>query len=150
MEIHGSRGVPLNPLSSWRCLALRARWWMPTVRALVPRRRWPLATGEGHAKPMKCRRNYSMGALENISGCTMRALENISVVTNLSLHCPCVTSATLTSDCPEVQLGPLFLSAPTSKLSFEAPNTTFFDRLDIFSDAINVKITPVPFVSVHG
>ena len=42
---------------------------------------------------------------------------------------------------------PLFWSAPTSKLSFEAPNTTFFDRLDIFSDATNLKITLVAFVS---
>ena len=36
---------------------------------------------------------------------------------------------------------------PTSKLSFEAPGTNFFDRLDIFSDGTNLKIILTVFVS---
>ena len=39
------------------------------------------------------------------------------------------------------------MRAPTSKLSFEALRTTFFDRLDIFSYVINLKIILVVFVS---
>ena len=35
------------------------------------------------------------------------------------------------------------LHVPTSKLPFEALNTTFFDRLDTFSDAIDLKSTLV-------
>ena len=44
-------------------------------------------------------------------------------------------------------LNHLFGDALTSKLSFGALSTTFFDRLDIFSDATNLKITLVAFVS---
>ena len=39
------------------------------------------------------------------------------------------------------------MRAPTSKLLFEALSTTFFDWLDIFSDATNLTITLVVFVS---
>ena len=34
-----------------------------------------------------------------------------------------------------------YLHVPTSKVSSEASSGTFFDRLDIFPDAINLKIT---------
>ena len=45
--------------------------------------------------------------------------------------------------------GIIFLRVLTSKLSLEAPNTTFFDRLDIFSDAINPTIILVVFISAQ-
>ena len=45
--------------------------------------------------------------------------------------------------------GITFLRVLTSKLSLEAPNTTFFDGLDIFSDATDLKSTLVLLFREH-
>ena len=42
--------------------------------------------------------------------------------------------------------GTTFLHVPTLTLSFEALNATFFDRLDVFSNAIDLKNTLVALV----
>ena len=44
---------------------------------------------------------------------------------------------------------PLFSARPPSKVSFEAPSTTFFDRLKVFFSAIDLENTLVAFNLCH-
>ena len=45
--------------------------------------------------------------------------------------------------------GSIFWERPTSRASSEAPSKTFFDRLDIFSDAIDIKNALMLLVLPH-
>ena len=50
------------------------------------------------------------------------------------------------------QMVPLFWARLTANLSFEAPrlSTTFFDRLEVFSNVIDLITTLVRFISASG